>query len=193
MVEQLTFQLDNGGSIPTSPLQLRISLISKETAGIAYRQWHYFGDKGFLASYSFGAYFEDLLYGAISYGIPNAKNIYGLFTSDSQAGWLELTRLALSDKLPKNSESRVIAVTLKLLRKYEPKLKGVITYADTAYNHTGVIYRASNFEYLGLTAQKTDLFVDGKPVGKLDRGIKYSDLGGEWVKRSRKHLFVRRF
>jgi len=169
-----------------------LRLVSKETASIAYRKWHYFGDKGFLATYNFGIYFDNTLFGAISYGIPNAGNIKELYTAENQGNYMELSRLALSDELPKNSESRVIAISLKLLKKAEPKLLGVITYADTAYGHTGIIYRASNFRYLGLTSPKTDLFVDGKPVGKV-RGVKYSEMNGEWKPRSRKHLFVRQW
>lgn len=182
------FQVKNGGSIPTSPHQLKLSLIEKKEAALSYLKWHYFGSKGFLASHNFGVFFEGELVGSISYGIPNARNIKGFFDSKSQSQWLELTRLALSPVCPKNSESRVIAISLKLLQKMRPSLLGVITYADTAQGHTGGIYRASNFKYHGLTAQKSDLFVNGKPVGKL-KGVKYSELKGEWVKRSRKHLF----
>jgi hypothetical protein len=76
------------------------------------------------------------------------------------------------------------------LKKISPITKGIITYADTAYNHTGIIYKASNFAYKGLTAQKTDLFFNGAPVGKL-KNTKYSQINGEWRKRSRKHLFVK--
>jgi hypothetical protein len=171
---------------------LQLKLIQMETASLCYRKWHYFGDKGFLATYNFGVYFDNFIQGAISYGIPNAKNIKGYYDKNTQNEFMELTRLALSDNLPKNSESRVIAISLKLLKRAEPKLKGIITYADTAYGHTGIIYKASNFKYIGLTAPKTDLFVDGKPVGKL-KGVKYSELNGEWIKRSRKHLFVKLF
>lgn len=191
-VEQLTFQLTDGGSAPTSPLQLFLKLTNYETAALCYQRWHYFGDKGFLASYNFGVYFDGVIYGAISYGIPNASQIKGLYEPETQSNFMELTRLALSDDLPKNSESRVIAVSLRMLKKAEPRLKGIITYADTAYGHTGIIYRASNFRYLGLTAPKTDLFLNGKAVGKL-KGVRYSELNGEWRKRSQKHLFVRMF
>jgi len=192
MIEQLSFQIESGGSIPTSPLQLVIKPVNKITASECYKKYHYFGGKGFLSSFSYGVYFNNLIEGAISYGIPNAPCINGLFTEETQQYWLELTRLALSDKLPKNSESRVISITNKMVKREYPKLKGIITYADTEYGHTGTIYRASNYIYVGLTAQKTDLFVNGKPVGKL-KGVKYSELGGEWVKRSRKHLFYKIF
>ena len=175
-----------------SPLELDIKQIDHKTASSCYQKWHYFGQKGFLASFNFGVYFNNELVGSISYGIPNARNIKGIYDSVSQKYFFELTRLALSPECPKCSESRVIGRTLRLLHQLKPELKGVITYADTAQNHTGTIYRASNFTYLGLTAQKTDLFINGKAVGKL-KGIKYSELKGEWVKRSRKHLFIKLF
>ena len=31
--------------------------------------------------------------------------------------------------------------------------KVVVSYADAHYNHTGIIYKATNFEYHGLTAK----------------------------------------
>ena len=193
MVAQLLFQMTGGSSILTSPHQLRFEVVEKKTAAMAYSKWHYFGDKGFLASVNFGVFFEGRLVGAISYGIPNAPKMKGLFDMKSQKYFLELTRLALSEECPKNSESRTIAITIKLLRKLRPDIKGIITYADTKQGHTGVIYKASGFDYRGLTAQKTDLFVNGKAVGKL-KGVKYSEIkDGEWVKRSRKHLFVKLF
>jgi hypothetical protein len=65
----------------------------------------------------------------------------------------------------------------------------VITYADTAQGHTGIIYRASGFEYIGLTAKKKDFFENGKKVG---RGF-VSGKEGEWIDRSQKHLFVKKF
>lgn len=187
-VERSLFQVGKGGAVPTSPLQLELRDIPHALAKQVYSKWHYLGEKGLMSSYNFGVYTEGNLWGAISFGIPNAPALKGYYEKDTQEGWFELKRLALSDSLPKNSESRVIAIAIKLLKK-KTNLKGVITYADTQQGHTGIIYKASNFEYKGLTAQKTDLFIDDKPVGKL-KGVKYSELNGEWRKRSRKHLFI---
>lgn len=38
----------------------------------------------------------------------------------------------------------------------------VLSYADEEQGHTGVIYRASNFKYLGKTSPGKTLEVDGK-------------------------------
>jgi hypothetical protein len=163
-----------------------IHRISKATAADCYRKWHYLGRCGFLHSYSFGAYFNGFILGAITYSTPGAQKIAALY--DDHRGVFELTRLALSPKCPKNSESRCIAITLRMLRKLE-LVKMVITYADTLQGHVGTIYKASGFEYIGLTAKKKDFFVNGK---KLGRGF-YKDPNGEWIERSQKHLYVKRF
>ena len=88
-----------------------------------------------------------------------------------------------------NSESRVISVALKLIKKQFPNLKGVVSYADTEQNHKGTIYRAANFSYKGLTSKKTDLFIKGKKVGKVG-GFRLLRGKGEWLPRSQKHLYV---
>lgn len=192
MVEQLTFQLRDGGSIPTSPLQLFVKPISKQTAAICYKKWHYLGDSGFIHQFSYGAYYDGIIRGAISFCPPLAKNIAGLYDADNQDGVLELTRLAIEDSCPKNSESRFIAIALKLLRKqYAVRL--IITYADPSVGHTGCIYRASGFEYRGLTAQKTDYWVDGKRYKGSDKWQEIKNKNGVWLPRPRKHLFIKEF
>lgn len=189
VVERSLFQATDGGSIPTSPHQLVLREITKKQAQACYEQWHYLGKKGFVATHNFGVTTNGHLWGCISYKPPSAEEtVKGILGTTDQSGVFEIGRLALSDALPKNSESRVIAVSLRLLRKMTP-VKAVITYADTAAGHTGIIYRATGFEYRGLTAPKSDFWVDGKIQERgPTKGVK-----GEWKPRSRKHLFVKVF
>jgi len=176
---------------PRSPKDFSVVEIPKKVAAEVYRRHHYFGEKDFLNLYSYGAVYGGYVLGAISFGIPNAKNIKGVYTSDEQKGVLEIVRLAFDDDSPKFSESRLIGRSIRLLRKKYP-LRILITYADTAQSHVGTIYKATNFEYIGLTAKKTDfLWPDGKI--RKEKGVKYSEMEGEWVPRSQKHLFVKRF
>ncbi len=172
---------------PTSPKMFSVQEVTKGLAAEVYKANHYFGDKGFLHMYSFGAVFDSFCWGAITYGIPNARNINGLYKSDEQNGVLEITRLAFRDGSPRNSPSRLISQSIKLLQQRYP-LRLIITYADTAQGHTGAIYKASNFTYHGLTAQKTDFVHPDGSIKKL-KGVKYSEMEGKWVARSRKHLF----
>lgn len=65
---------------------------------------------------------------------------------------LELRRLVLVDEAERNSESRVIGFCLRWLRRHTPEVAVIVSYADPAHGHSGVIYRASNFEYVGTSA-----------------------------------------
>ena len=191
MVTQLSFQMVDGGSTPTSPLHFRLALVKKETATLAYRRWHYLGDKDFVEGFSFGAFFDGLLWGCMTFhGVSAPETCVGLFGLErqDQEGIWELGRLAFHDDAPRNSESRCLAVAMRLFRQYVP-VRAIITYADTSQGHTGIIYRASNFQYLGLTAQKADFYVDGKIQ---ERG-KTHGVAGIWRPRPRKHLFVKIF
>ena len=182
------FQGEDGGAIPTSPLQLYFRRIGAKTAAFAYKQWHYLGDQDFLSQINFGAYFQQRLQGAISYGPPNATDLKGYWNRSTQAKWYEIKRLVLSPSCPRNSESRFISVTLRLLRKLGDVL-GIVTYADSAQGHTGIIYKAAGFKALGLTAPKSDYWVNGK----IQQRGPTKGVGGEWKPRSRKYLFIKTF
>lgn len=182
------FQVGDGGSIPTSAHQFMLESITKEEAESCYEKWHYLGKQGFLSTVNFGAKTDGHLWGAISLGAPNATDLLGYWDRNTQKGWWEIKRLALSSTLPKNSESRTIAIAIRLLRKMYD-VKGIVTYADDGVGHVGTIYKASGFEYKGLTAVKSDFWIDGK----IQQRGQTKGMNGEWKLRSRKHLFIKDF
>lgn len=61
----------------------------------------------------------------------------------------EFDRMWISDKLPKNSESKCIGFLLRYIRKKYPDIKVIISYADGLRGKVGTIYQASNFIYVG--------------------------------------------
>jgi len=159
-----------------------------KTAMIAYRNWHYLGDCEFISQVSYGAYWEQRLQGAITYGPPNATDLKGHWNRQTQDEWYEIKRLALSPVCPRNSESRFIGVTIRMLRKMMP-VRGIVSYADDAQGHKGTIYKASGFQSLGMTSPKKDFWVDGK----IQQRGRTKGVEGEWRERSRKWLFVKEF
>lgn len=190
MVEPSLFQAKGDGSIPISPLQLILDGVDKKTAKRCYDKWHYLKGKDFLSSFSFGIFYNGRLWGCITFKQPSAQQtVKGLFNTTNQNHIYEIGRFALSDFLPKNSESRVIAMGIKLLKKLDKNLKAIITYADTAMGHKGTIYKAVGFQYKGLTSPKKDFWVNGKIQ---ERG-KTKNINGEWKARSQKHLFIKIF
>ena len=72
---------------------------------------------------------------------------------------LELNRMAFDDYLPRNSESRCIAITIKLIRKQAPQIKWILSFSDGTRCGDGTIYRASGFYLTGIknnTGQRID-------------------------------------
>lgn len=84
----------------------------------------------------------------LGYGIrPHMKHtISKLITKEN---YCEFDRMWLSDELPKNSESQVIALLLSYLKQVYPQIKFVITYADESAGNSGIIYKATNAIRLG--------------------------------------------
>ena len=98
--------------------------------------------------------------GVICFGMGASPQIgmpYGL----KQGEAVELIRVALNGK--QEITSKVVALGLKLLKKHSPLVKLVVSYADKAQNHTGIIYQATNWYYVGdLESSGVEFFVNGK-------------------------------
>jgi len=183
------FQGEGGGSIPTSPLQFTVIPINKETAFRIYREYHYLGRQDFVNVASFGVMWEGCLYGAITFGPPGAKEtVKGIFDTEEQSGFFEIKRLAIDNRFPKNSESRLIRIGIKLLRQRFHVL-ALLTYADPSVGHDGTIYKASGFRYLGLSDKRREFVKDGRVK---QRGVSKGE-NGNWRDKPRKHVFVRSF
>lgn len=73
--------------------------------------------------------------------------------SVNKAEWkrvLSLTRLVCVPHAPKNSASFLLGASIRLIRK-EKRFISVVTYADESQGHSGAIYKASNWTYVGKT------------------------------------------
>jgi len=78
----------------------------------------------------------------------NPKGACVVEGQDNPKRYRELRRVVLLDSAPKNSESRFIAWCLRWLRD-NTNLLAIISFADSAQNHIGVIYQAGNWKYTG--------------------------------------------
>lgn len=65
--------------------------------------------------------------------------------------YIEFSRLYLYDEVPKNSESYFIAQCIKNLKKDYSTYQGVVSWADPNKGHKGIIYRAANFVFDGMS------------------------------------------
>lgn len=137
------YQVGEGGSIPTSPLHLRLSTIPFRRARELNEAWHSrlprFGtgcieNQSFLC---FGAQHQGLLYGVAIWSNPVARNL-------PQHTWLELRRLALAPDAPRHTASWMLGLMVRMIRKMRPAVVRLVSYHDTEV-HTGTIYKASGW------------------------------------------------
>lgn len=151
---------------------------------------HYIGKPG-STSVRLGLWIDRQLAGVITYGTiprPNARAICG---PDYEASVLELTRLALYDWAPLNSESWFIAQSFAHVISARPATRILITYADGKVNHTGTIYQATNWLFTGSST--------GDVVYKCDDGrtlhprtVGFTNLPpGHWMPAGNKYRYVR--
>ena len=130
---------------------------------------HYSGKVVQNSCLHFGAFLGGVLHGVMSYGPSLDKSkMLGLVEGTKWNEFLELNRMAFDDALPRNSESRCIAVSLRLIRKNAPHVKWVISFADGCSCGDGTIYRASNFVLTGIK-QNSDLceMPNGEKIHKI--------------------------
>lgn len=113
--------------------------------------WHYSKSiNGVISDYCFKLLYNDEIIGAMLYGKLAMANVWKKYV-DRKEKLIELRRLCCIDDTPKNTESYFIGKTLRWL-KHNTDIEKVISYADMDYNHQGIIYKASNFEYIGITS-----------------------------------------
>ena len=140
--------------------------------------------------------------GAMMYAHPSMPATAAKYNPINHDKCLELRRLVCIDDTPKNTESYFIGKTLRWLKQYTD-MEVIVSFADQHYGHSGVIYKASNFEYLGETAGSRVLMVDGEEMHSrsmnqvhrpYSREIKRRyDSGDEkifWKKRKPKYIYV---
>jgi hypothetical protein len=153
---QPEFRQAGGGAIPILALQkLMVKPMPFFIAKQLVVREHYLHSFPGGTKLAFGAFVGTRLLGALTLGAGPA-NAYSLVASATPDDCLTLTRLWLSDELPTNSESRLIAVVLRSLKKHSG-LKFLVSYADPAQGHLGTIYQATNWIYIGLS-QATPLY-----------------------------------
>lgn len=125
--------------------------IDSRTANALIRRVHYSGKVVNNSQLHIGVYYQGKLEGAMQFGPSlDKRKMLGLVEGTKWNEFIELNRLAFTDKLPRNSESRAIAVAMKLLRKHAPQIKWVVSFADATQCGDGTIYRASGFVLTGI-------------------------------------------
>jgi len=133
--------------------EIVVKVINSKIANAFVKKHHYSGKVVSMSSLHFGCFLDNQLHGVMSYGSPmDKRNVLPLVDSgetDINKRWnemLELNRMAFDDYLPKYSESRCIAISIRMIKKNAPQIKWILSYSDATQCGDGTIYRASGFK-----------------------------------------------
>ena len=140
--------------------EIIVKVIPSKIANDFVKKHHYSGKVVPNSQLHFGAFLDGKLHGVMSYGPSTDKSkILPLVKNTGWNEFIELNRMAFDDYLPKNSESRCIAYSIKLIKKNAPQIKWIISFADGCQCGDGTIYRASNFILTGIK-ENTGMRID---------------------------------
>lgn len=154
-----------GGSTPSAALHsIGLSPIPTSIAKELLVSKHYLHSWPGGTKLAFGVFDGQRLMGAATLGVGPFLG-YCLVDGATPKDCITLTRLWLSDELPKNGESHVIGVIIRALR-HHTTLKFIIAYADPAAGHIGIIYQATNWIYTGLSS--------ATPLYEINGAIRHS-------------------
>lgn len=142
----------------------------------------------------YGLFIDNLLEGVITFGLPATPFVArGLCGKEHEQEVIELSRLVINSKTPKNSASFLVANSIKQLPE---KFKIVVSFADTSVGHIGYVYQATNFFYTGLTIDMKEWKKKGTNLHsqnvckKLDLESRKHNNNFEQVQRPKKHRYI---
>lgn len=159
---------DPGAPKAFSPKEIQVRPISYQMGKILLDKHHYLHCISGGTILVLGAFMGSRLLGVIQFS-RGSSHAHNLVAGAGIRDCGTLARLWLSDELPSNSESRVLGLVLRALRKHT-LLKFVISYSDPAQGHLGTIYQASNWLYTGVS-DAMPLLDLGDGVGRHSRGV----------------------
>jgi hypothetical protein len=136
--------------------KIEIKVIPATVGNIFIKKHHYSGKVVPNSNLHFGCFLENKLHGVMSFGSSiNKKGTINIVAGTAWNEFIELNRMAFDDYLPRNSESRCIAIAIRLIKKHAPHIKWIISFADGTQCGDGTIYRASGFVLVGISINKS--------------------------------------
>lgn len=130
--------------------ELRLAYVDYAAAKYAVEHWHYSRSMPDPKMVKIGVWEDQQYIGVVlfSRGVSSTNLSKSLGITSTEI--CELSRVAL--RTHQASVTKIISVALLLLKRCNPALRIVVSYADENQGHLGVIYQAGNWLFTGQTA-----------------------------------------
>ena len=136
-------------------MSLRLDWCSYQSAKYAVEHWHYSKCIPKSKLVKIGVYETNNFIGCVIFGVGATSDLVKRYGLRSIEG-CELVRIALKEHI--TPVSKIISISLKMLKKQSPLIRLVVSFADPSQNHVGGIYQASGWIYSG-TSQASDEYI----------------------------------
>ena len=155
-------------ALQLSPRDLTLRVVPPAVSAELFVRHHYLHSAPAGVKLALGVFAGDHLSGAVALN-AGPLNGWRLVDGARREDCLCLARLWLADDLPRNSESRVLGLVVRVLRRHTT-VKFLVSYADPAAGHIGTIYQAAGWLYTG-TAEAQPLMDLGDGIPRHTRSI----------------------
>ena len=153
---------------PAKP-ELKIDWATHESAKHAVENWHYSRCLPAGKLVKVGAWEDGKFIGVVLFGrgaTPNLGNPYNL----GQDECVELVRVALRSH--QTAVSKIVAIAIRFLKRTNPNLRLIVSFADQTQGHHGGIYQAGNWIYGGTGSPAKFYVIHGKLTHPRSIGAK---------------------
>jgi len=162
---------------------LKIDWATHEAAKYACENWHYSRSIPKSKLVKVGAWEDGTFIGVLIFSCgatPHIGSPYKL----KQIEICELTRVALKNH--KNSVSRILSIAIRFLKKENPGIRLIVSYADKDMKHHGGIYQATNWIYEGLVnvGMRSAFIIKGKKTHPRTIGLMGGVQSIKWVQKN---------
>lgn len=143
-----------------------VDIIGEEEALPFVDRHHYSNVMPSITKHYLGAFQDGEMVGVLTlgWGTRPRHTIQRIFPDLITTDYLEIGKMAMSDQMPRNSESQFLSAVVKWMQKHLPEVQFLYTWADGMVGKPGYVYQASNFWYGGFVWTDTYLNAAGEKI-----------------------------
>lgn len=127
-----------------------VAPIDREDGRLLVETLHYTGGASKTSVATHGLLDREGTLRGVAWWLPPTKNAAVSVCGDEWRDCASLSRLVVCPSVPTNGASFLIGGSIRILRS-EGRWRHLLSYADEGEGHTGTIYKATNWKYLGVT------------------------------------------
>jgi len=128
----------------------RVMLIDRRLANALIEANHYSRRVYRGSTLHLGVWIGADMVGVLQYGFAmNPASCDSVVAGTLMHEYLELNRMWLAEAAPRNSESRALAYSIRLIRRIRPAVKWIQSFADERCGLFGTVYQAAGFTFHG--------------------------------------------